>query len=358
MRTLIKLSFCGVIFASLFSTLLMSTSWTLTISRVNNSHPIAQMIEVPINGWVHSILVRGEDRGNPLLIDVHGGPGMGNFHTAQALNLLEQHFLTVKYDQRGAGKSCHWFSEDLNNTLTVDQLVDDLVEVTKYLLITFGKEKAFLTGVSWGATLVVLTAHRNPELFYAVSVRGVLVSQEISNQQATNILLAKLKEAGEKKEYIRLQEVASPRLKDFAALKFQRSLMNKFGMIFTHCRTERCTQYSLVWDLVSQIIKAPEYNWQDMLSYYWCAKNSHSILFKELQDLRLAETVPTLEIPIIAGHGRHDYLCQVDMAKDYIVDILGGELEVLEDQAHIFDIKGGSAWQRQTVSFFRRQSVW
>jgi len=358
MRTLLKLSFCGVIFISLFNTLLMSTSWTKTISRVNNSHPIAQMMEVPINGWVHSILVRGEDRRNPLLIDIHGGPGMGNFHTAEALNLLEQHFLTVKYDQRGAGKSCHWFSGDLNDTLTVEQLVDDMVEITMYLLTRFGKEKAFLTGVSWGATLAVLTAHRTPELFYAVSVRGVTVSQEESNQESTKILLEKLKGAAEKKEYIRLQEVASPRLKDFAALKYQRSLMNKFGMIFTHCRTHRCNQYSLVWDLVSKITKAPEYNWQDMLSYYWCAKNSQTILFEEMQDLRLSERVPTLDIPIIAGHGRHDYICQVDVAKEYIVDILGGDLEVLEDQAHIFDIKGGSAWQRNTVSFFRKQSVW
>jgi len=358
MRTFLKLSFCAVIFASLFNTLLMSTSWTKTISRMNNSHPIAQMIEVPINGWVHSILVRGTDRQNPLLIEVHGGPGMGNFYSWDSLNLLEQHFLTVRYDQRGAGKSCHWFSGNLNNTLTVEQLVNDLVEITNYLLTKFGKEKAFLTGVSWGATLALLTAHRTPKLYYAVSVRGTSVSQEVSNQQATEILLEKLKAAGEKKEYIRLQEVSTPTLKDFQALKYHRSLMNKFGMIFTHCRTERCGQYSLVWDLVIKIIKAPEYNWQDMLSYYWCAKRSLSILFSELQDLRLPERVPTLDIPIMATHGRHDYVCQVDMVKEYIVHILAGGLEILEDQAHIFDASGGRAWQRRTISFFRRQNVW
>jgi pimeloyl-ACP methyl ester carboxylesterase len=124
-------------------------------------------------------------------------------------------------------------------------LVDDLAEITKYLLITFGKEKAFLTGVSWGASLALLTAHRSPELFYAVSVRGTTVSQKVSDLKATNILLEKLKQAGEKKEYIRLMEVATPTLKDFHAFEYQRSLMNKFGMIFTHCRTKSCSQYSL-----------------------------------------------------------------------------------------------------------------
>jgi len=86
---------------------------------------------VDINSWRHAVLIRGVDRRKPLLLDLHGGPGVGNLYATSSTKLLEAHFLTVKYDQRGAGKSCHFFSNDLNGTLTSQQMVQDTIEITK-----------------------------------------------------------------------------------------------------------------------------------------------------------------------------------------------------------------------------------
>jgi pimeloyl-ACP methyl ester carboxylesterase len=96
------------------------------------------------------MFIKGMNRSNPVLLWVHGGPGMPDYFLAEQYPTgLEDLFTVVWWEQRGAGLS---FASDIPpSTMTVDQFISDTYEVTDYLRERFGQEKIYLLGHSWGS---------------------------------------------------------------------------------------------------------------------------------------------------------------------------------------------------------------
>jgi pimeloyl-ACP methyl ester carboxylesterase len=77
------------------------------------------------------MLVQSFDPANPDLLFSHGGPGMTDFFGAGLSHGAGAHFTIVWWQQRGAGMS---FSSDIPlETMTMDQMIADTVDVTEYL---------------------------------------------------------------------------------------------------------------------------------------------------------------------------------------------------------------------------------
>src|SRR5512132_1751373 len=67
---------------------------------------VALLEKIRLGGVDQWILIRGRNRGNPLLLFLHGGPGMPAMYLAHAFQReLENSFTVVHWDRRGAGKS-------------------------------------------------------------------------------------------------------------------------------------------------------------------------------------------------------------------------------------------------------------
>ncbi len=139
---------------------------------------------VNINGIEQWISIRSKSLNNPILLMVHGGPGSTSSHyTNDHFEELEKDFIVVHWDQRGSGKT---FAKDISaksfddylieNPLTIEQLVDDGVAISNYLLQRFDKRKLILRGGSWGAYLSMNMIHANPNLFYAYIGHAQLVN--------------------------------------------------------------------------------------------------------------------------------------------------------------------------------------
>ena len=124
---------------------------------------IESLENVEMGGVEQTIYLRGHDRNNPVMLFVHGGPGVPETAVARTFGLrLEEHFVVVHWDQRGAGNSC---SPDVpDESLRLQQYLTDTAELVNLLRSRFGVEKIYLVGHSWGSILGVLIAElRNEE---------------------------------------------------------------------------------------------------------------------------------------------------------------------------------------------------
>jgi pimeloyl-ACP methyl ester carboxylesterase len=85
---------------------------------IHQPHSVASLERVRIGGVDQYILIRGNDASLPVLLFLHGGPGMPAMYLAHSFQReLEKEFVVVQWDRRGAGKS---YREDISSTLTTE----------------------------------------------------------------------------------------------------------------------------------------------------------------------------------------------------------------------------------------------
>jgi pimeloyl-ACP methyl ester carboxylesterase len=108
---------------------------------------------------------RGKDRTNPVLLVVHGAPGFPEMPFAHENAQLEEKFVVVHWDHRGAGKSFRLFGR--KPALSIDVMVEDIRKVGEWLRQRLQIEKVFLVAHSWGTVPAILAASRYPDLFWA-----------------------------------------------------------------------------------------------------------------------------------------------------------------------------------------------
>ena len=122
---------------------------------------------VPIGGIEQWISIRGEDRSNPVLLMIHGGPGSCYSIFTPHLRAWEKHFTVVQWDQRGSGKTFARTGRRGSGAISLKQLTSDGIEVAEYLRTHLDKDQIFLLASSMGSTFGMQMARIRPDLFYA-----------------------------------------------------------------------------------------------------------------------------------------------------------------------------------------------
>lgn len=125
--------------------------------------------QIELGGIKQTINVRGRHRANPILLILHGGPGLTMMPVAhQYLRPWEEFFTVVQWDQRGAGKTYAANDpEKIKSTMTVERMLADAEELAAYLRKRYAKDKIVLLGHSWGTVLGTKLAQKHPDWFYA-----------------------------------------------------------------------------------------------------------------------------------------------------------------------------------------------
>ena len=119
-----------------------STDPILTETGTPLAGSVAELIRVPIGGHDQAMMIRGTSTDNPVLLFLAGGPGGTELGAMRRHGqALEKDFVVVTWDQRGTGKS--YDSLDPTSTLTLQQAVNDTIEVSNYLRNRFGQDKIY-----------------------------------------------------------------------------------------------------------------------------------------------------------------------------------------------------------------------
>jgi pimeloyl-ACP methyl ester carboxylesterase len=166
---------------------------------------------VMIGGIEQWITIRSEDRSNPVVLFLHGGPGEATNPWAYAsFRPWLKKFTVVQWDQRGAGRTLGKNGPSLAPTITVDRMVRDGLELSELLRTTL-KEKLILVGHSWGSLLGVLMAKAKPGLFYAFVGTGQVAADPKTNYTIAYDAVLKAAESRDDQRAIReLKDVGRP----------------------------------------------------------------------------------------------------------------------------------------------------
>lgn len=154
---------------------------------------ISEKVFMDVNGVKQGMFIKSKDESLPVLLYLHGG--MPEYFLTQKYPTgLENFFTVVWWEQRGSGIS---YSADIPpETMTLEQMISDTLEVTNYLRHRFGKEKIYLMGHSGGTFVGIQAAARAPELFFAYIGVAQVSNQLKSEMLAYDYMLAQFKENG------------------------------------------------------------------------------------------------------------------------------------------------------------------
>lgn len=271
---------------------------------------VAELVQVPIGGVQQTLLVRGHDRHHPVLLFLHGGPGgsaMPLYH--HFANRLEEHFVVVHWDQRGAGKS---FSPDIPvQSMNTAQLVEDCKQVAQYLRQRFSRPNVLLVGHSWGSELGVLTVHKAPHLFSAYVGVAQVVNKRRAESISWNFALDGARRAGDKKVEDRLSRMQPP---DYGGsvedLLAQRSYVSRYGGSFFDPDDDK--------RLFMKVFESHEYSLADLHRLKKGSNWSLRAMWRDRIDLDLLNDAPALAVPVLFVQGRTDRVTPGELVQEYL----------------------------------------
>lgn len=177
-------------------------------------HPPERVREemfVQIGGIDQWITIKGDDRNNPVVLFLHGGPGdaLSPFADARYAG-WERDFTLVQWDQRGAGRTYGKSGPSIEPTMTVERMADDGIEVAQFLAKHLNKKKIIIYGGSWGSILGIYMAHARPDLFYAYVGDAQMVNTRKNESASYARVLEMARAAGDQQAITALTAIGPP----------------------------------------------------------------------------------------------------------------------------------------------------
>jgi pimeloyl-ACP methyl ester carboxylesterase len=132
---------------------------------IDTPNGIVEQRFVKVGGIDQWVQLRGEDRDNPVLLVLHGGPSWPNAVFTLPLRPWERYFTVVQWDHRGAGKTLGRNGKAGSGEMTFHCRVADAIEVTEFLRQYLGTDKVVLLAESMGTLTGTPLVKLRPDLF-------------------------------------------------------------------------------------------------------------------------------------------------------------------------------------------------
>ena len=165
---------------------------------------------VDINGIEQWVTIRGQDARNPVVVFLHGGPGVGMASAAPLFFDWEPRYTVVQWDQPRSGFThAHNLNRDIG-PLTLERYTADAVAVVNHVRKTTGAKRVVLLGHSWGSQIGLTLAQRHPELLSAYIGTGQAVSNSRGGKLGYELALDAARQRDDAKAIAALEKVGPP----------------------------------------------------------------------------------------------------------------------------------------------------
>ncbi len=277
---------------------------------------ISEKIFVPIGGVNQGMFIRSKNIENPVLLFLHGGPGFPNYYLFEKFNPgLEDYFTVCYWEQRGGGLS--YTPEVTMESMTLDQLVSDAIEVTNYLRQRFEKDKIFMLAWSGGTTIALPAASKAPELFHAYIAMAQITQQRESEKIAYDYMLKWLTEQNDQQSVKQLKkfrdlETESDLISFFNSVT-RDNLMHKMGIgTMRSMKSVFRDIFVPVWTCKAYTLREKINIWKSKLVFLPGTGLKTQVL---TNDFFVA--YPELSVPMYFMCGKYDLTVNIDLTREY-----------------------------------------
>ena len=298
---------------------------------------------ITLGGLQQTIFIRGRNRANPVLLFLHGGPGLPEMPFSHLNAELERDFTVVHWDQRGAGKS--YRPEIPPESMNVRQFVRDTEELTRHLRRRFGQKKIYLAGFSWGSLVGVLTAADHPEYYRAYIGISQLVDIPESELLLHRAGIAQAMERGYPQVARKLRAIGEPPYKT----RREERLVNKITKdIQPHFPGEMTRARYLFLGLQSPYYSLAD-DWRVVRGIAFSGKR----LERAIDARNLAKEAPEIDVPVWFFLGRFDTVLSAPLAEHYFHALRasrGKHLVWFEHSDHILHLEEDARFRAELRS--------
>ncbi len=340
-----------ILFISLSSViaLLLIMLLVIRINSTGNAEPIldkngdiiensiSEIMDTLINGAPQRLTIRGTDISNPILLKIHGGPASAFIHPWAQDTALEKRFVVCYWDQRGGGPA---YTQKLpKSSFTLDQIVEDGIAVSKFLLERFGRNKIFIMGNSWGTAVGAFMVKQQPDLYSAYIGIGQMANQSLSEKLSYDFVWNKAMERKDTVAIEKLQGIGPPPYETTAtmvkAVKIERYYVKKYAPI----QAANPDALGALTDFL--LYDGLTFNYKLSFLSGDTKNNTFDLLWPECTNINLIRDIPQWEIPVFIIQGAQDHFTETSLAKTYY-DALQAPFKewfLFENSTHMPDLE-------------------
>ena len=281
---------------------------------------------VTLNGLPQKIHIMSADEKNPVLLFLHGGPGVCNRHTVMTAHAdLAKRFTIVAWDQRGSGGSYYGAKKE---TLTIDQMVEDANALVHWLCERFSKDKIFIIGGSWGSELGTYLAFRHPERIAAYVGFGQVVDGAKNEEISFAFAMEEAKKAGDEKSIAILDKVGPPvngvYKGGFSGMMAQRHVMMKYGGY-----SQSAKKRSYFSSFVVPVLLSGEYSIKDLYGLVRGYKYVLTEMWDAVGGTNFPETCTEFSVPYFVFDGVLDQNTPASLVQGWFDSIKAPQKELI-----------------------------
>ena len=317
----------GITILSLFLLFFLTRSIGQSINRRTPDGGINESMYVNINGSKQWISIYGQNKNNPVLLCLHGGPGAStSLYDYAFTRKWSDVYTVVTWDQRGCGKS---YDKSHPETITADIMMQDGKAMTEFLRDYLQVEKITLLGHSWGSYFGANLALAHPEYYEAFIGAGQFIDRDENERRLYAAALTWSEKDTEGREMV--EKLGASLKSEEEDLHLRNKIMERYGYEMMKDGTD--------YSIPAAVLFNPYYSLKDILSFL----KSHN-LSEEYKSFFLSDGFHDMSllgrydyaVPYYNINGDIDYQTNYSLACEYFeqVNAPKKQMFVMKDATH------------------------
>jgi pimeloyl-ACP methyl ester carboxylesterase len=258
-----------------------------------------------IDQWVQ---IRGEDRNNPVILFVHGGPGSSETPLSALFRPWEKYFTVVMWDQRCAGKTFARNAAASCAGMNIASVAREGEALADWLRNHLHQKKIILLGHSWGTMVGVRMVKDRPDLFSAYVGTGQVVSIAQKEPEIYARAMTRLRAAHAEDGIAALRKIGAPPYRTVDDLLVERNWSERYDI-----PSER----DLFSNLTPVVLYAPGWSPWDLYEFLQAPEYANDATYDADQTYDARALGMNYAVPFFVINGALDNVTPTDLAKPY-----------------------------------------